>query len=255
MADGDTILGSGATPQDGTDASDGGASATAGQGGDGSGALSAEDMVTVNKRIDDLRSSGDRDRDQFKASLAASEARESKLMELLANGGTGGGKQADAAVEQARKELEKQFDDGELTGAKMFSMFDEAMKDARDGALSEASEKLTAAEQERAENREAIAAMRLDLDPAYTSQKEKVDEAVEKYGVTRTQAMKILADAGPSQPPRPAASGGLGTSVVSHDDAGGDPKIAALVAGLAAAVTGRAPSEAEMTKHQAKWSK
>ena len=254
MADGDIDLGTGLAPQIATDASNGGASATAGQGGDGSGALSAEDMATVNKRIDDLRSSGDRDRDQFKASLAASEARESKLMELLAKGGTGSG-QADAAVEKARKELEKEFDDGELTGAKMFSMFDEAMKDARDGALSEASAKLTAAEQERTANREAIAAMRLDLDPAYTSQKEKVDEAVEKYGVTRTQAMKILADAGPSQPPRPAASGGLGTSVVSHDDAGGDPKIAALVAGLAAAVTKRAPTEAEMQKHQEKWSK
>jgi len=255
MADEEIDLGTGFAPQVELDASESDASATAGQGGAASGALSAEDAATINKRISDLRSASDRDRDQFKAALAKAEERESKLMEMLSNGGKGGEREADAAVEQARKDLAKRYDDGELTGDQLIGLLDGVAREAREGALAEANGKLTAAEQERKEIREAFEAMRNDLDPAYTSQKEKVDEAVEKYGVSRAQAMKIVADRGPSQPPRPAASGSLGTSVVGSDASGGDARMTALIAGLVKATGGRAPTEAEMRKHQEKWSK
>lgn len=227
------------------------ASATADQGTDASGAqVSAEDIAKLNQRINDTRSQHDRERDEWKAEKG-------QLMELLGKqGGDSGQREADAAVAQARKELEKKYDDGELTGAQLIGLLDEVAREAREGALSEASTKLTAAEQERKEIREALDALRADSDPAYVSQREKVDAAVEAFGVTRAQAMKIVAASAPAQPPRPAAAGGMATGVVSSGDDGGvDAKTAALVAGLAASTTGRLPTESEMAKLQQKWKK
>ena len=232
-----------------TGASDAGAaSAKADQGAtDGGAQVSAEDIAKLNKRIDDSRSQHDRERDEWKG-------REAKLMELLEQKGSDKG-DGDAAIRQARADIEKAYDDGEFTGKQLTALLDGVANDARESALRESSEKLTAAEAERKEIREALEALRSDSDPAYVSQREKVDAAVEAFGVTRAQAMKIVAASAPAQPPRPAAAGGMATGVASSGDEGGDSKVAAMVAGLAASVTGRVPTEATMAALQKKWSK
>jgi len=222
------------------------ASAKADQGADASGAqVSAEDIAKLNQRIDDSRSQHDRERDEWKNE-------KSQLMELLAKQ-AGGNTGEDAAIQKARADIAKAIDDGEWTGDQQLKMYDELVQEARAEALAEIAPKLTAAEEDRKAMREALEALRADSDPAYVSQREQIDAAVEAFGVNREQAKKIVAAQAPTQPPRPAAAGGMATGVVSSGEDGGDSKTAALVAGLAAAVTGRVPTEAAMAKHAAKW--
>ncbi len=255
MAHDEQVLGSGDTaPQNATGANPNGDSASADQGADKGGAqVSAEEYAKLNKRLDDMRSAADRDRD-----IAKAQAEQNKqLIELLGKQGTQASTGQDqAAIDKAQRELEERIESGDMTGRDWTNLLNAIAQDARDSALAENADKMTAADKERAELKAALEAMRSDLDPAYIAQKEKVDEVVEKYGVTRSQAIKIVSDAGPSQPARPDTSGSLGTSVVSSgDDNMGDAKINAIVAGLAQAVGGRKPTEAEMAKLQKKWSK
>ena len=234
-----------------TGASEDGAAAKADQGGVGSGAqVSADDIARIEKRISDSRSQHDRDREEWRAE-------KSQLMDLLGNKGSqDDDRKTQEAIQEARDDLMKRFDDGELTGKELIGLLDGVAEQAREGALAETTSKMTKAEQDMAALKAELDAMRSDLDPAYVSHKDKVDAVVKAYGVTRQQAMAIVKDSGPSQPARPALAGSVGTHVVSDAGADGvDAKTMSIVAGLAQAVGGRAPTEAETQKLQKKWSK
>ena len=211
-------------------------------------------MSKMNKRFDDMRKQNDRDRDVAKSEA---ESREARLLAIIEGGTTAKSTQADQqAAQKAKADLIKQYDDGEIDGAQFYALLEGVAQDARESALEETGEKLTAAEQERKEMRVKLAALETNSDPAYVANRAKIDEAAQKYGVTRDQAMKIVADMKPSQPARPDTAGGLGgTGVTGDDDGAGDPRVSSIVAGLAAHVTGKKPTEAAMKKHNQKWGK
>ena len=210
-----------------------------------------EDAVAKqDKRINDLRS-------QYDKRLDEAAAREAKLLAMLESGVSAKDNAANQQrVEEAKADLIKKYDEGELTGEQFYRLLEGIAEDARESALSDISEKLTAEQQERKALQEKLAALESNTDPAYVANREKVDAAMQKYGVTREQAMKIVADQKPSQPARPDTAGGLGgTGVTGRDGGSIDERISNVVAGLAAHVTGKKPTEAQMKKHGEKWSK
>jgi len=243
----DGSLGNG--PIDGTGASTDGDLSNGDQGAE-KGKAQDDATAKINKRIDDMRSQYDRRLDE-------AAQREARLLAVIEGGATAKSADADQhAARQAKADLIKQYDDGEITGEQFYSLLEGIAQDARESALSEVSGKLTADENERKEMREKLAALESNSDPAYVANKAKVDEAVQKYGVTREQAMKIVADSKPTHPARPDMAGGLGgTGVTGGDDGAGDPRVNSIVAGLAAHVTGKKPTEAAMKKHNQKWGK
>ena len=235
-------------PIDSTGAStDGDLSGNGDQGND-KGQAQDDATAKINKRIDDLRS-------QYDKRLDEAAAREAKLLAVIEGGAQAKSSEADQkAAQQAKADLIKQYDDGEIDGAQFYALLEGIAEDARNSALSETDKKLSALEQERKEMREKLAALETNTDPAYLANKAKVDDVVQKYGVDRATAMKIVADMKPSQPARPDTAGGLGGSGAVDDGDGGDSRVNNLVAGLAAHVTGKKPTEAAMKKHSKKWS-
>lgn len=250
MPDEDKVDGSlGNEPIDKTGASTDGDLSEGDQGAD-KGKAQEDAIAKTNKRIDDMRSQYDRRLDE-------AAQREAKLLAVIESGAQAKSTQADQqAAQEAKADLIRQYDEGEITGERFYALLEGIAQDARDAALAETGEKLTAAEQERKELREKLAALETNTDPAYVANKAKVDEVVQKYGVTRDVAMKIVADMKPSQPARPDVAGGLGgIGVTGGDDGAGDSRVNGIVAGLAAHVTGRKPTEAAMKKHNQKWGK
>jgi len=207
-------------------------------------------MAKMDKRFEDMRKTMDRDRDLAKA-------REDKLLSIIEGGVTAKSSKEDQdAARQVKADFIKNYDGGEIDGKQQWDMYEGIVHEARESALAELNGTLTAAEKERKELREKLAALETNSDPAYVANKAKVDEVVQKYGVTRDQAMKIVKDMKPSQPARPDMAGGLGgTGVTGGDDVAGDTRVNNIVAGLAAHVTGRKPTEAAMKKHSQKWGK
>ena len=218
------------------------------QGADGG--KTEDATAAMNKRFDDMRKTMDRDRD-------LSKAREDKLLAIIEGGATAKSTDEDQqAARQAKADYIKRHDEGEITGEESWNLLNGIAEDARESALAELKGTLTAGEQERKEMREKLEALETNTDPAYVANRAKIDEAAQKYGVTRDVAMKIVADMKPSQPERPDTAGGLGgTGVTGVDDGAGDPRVSNIVAGLAAHVTGKKPTEAAMKKHNQKWSK
>ena len=227
-------------------ANEGDLSATAGQEAANSGALGADALEKLNKRMDDMRSQMDRERD-------AAANRESKLLEALTaqRGGDTGREQE--AVSKARADLEARYDAGELTGKEFIGLMDGIASDTRAQLESQYGEKLTASEKRFQELQASIDDTRFSLDPAYVARKEQVDAIQAEMGVDRALALKIAAKLAPTQPPRQHIPSATGTGVV----AGGMPTASMDAQGFAEleATLGVKLDQAARQALNAKWAK
>lgn len=194
----------------GTGASDGASPAGADQGGADSGAqVSAEELAKLHKRLDDTRS-------QYDKKLSELTSMNEKLVEALTTSRGVDTQREQEAVQKARADLQKRFDDGELTGEQFLGLLDGIAEDAETRLSSKYDEKLTALEKREQELQALIDQRTAELDPAYVSRKEQVDKIQQELGVDRAVAMKIAAKyEQPAQPARPAIPGATGTGVVA----------------------------------------
>ena len=161
-----------------------------------------------------------------------------------------------AEAQQQLKELAERIDSGDLSGKEMVDLLLQIRQQATEEARKEIGERSKALEDSLKDLESNLSKRLVDLDPAYQQHREAIDAAQEKFGVDRATAMKIVAayENEPSQPPRPGLPGisALGVPLGSSDD-GVNRRTANLVAGIAAAVTGRKPSEQQIKAAASKW--